>query len=266
MSKLTLDIPNEVTDKLKIKAKAHRRSLTQEILFLLEEFANDSINSISNSISLTLQPDQLQPPQPQSDVTLAQLKEMGVKDLSLAHARQAQEKTLSPVEQQLKQERLRQLRYKYIKQKVDEIFPEAKADSDYYHNTLLPLVQMSCIDADDDVLTNKIKTIKDGYLYQPENTEDIYIYQTEIEEREEKLLKPHITNETYRKIKAYALKNDLTEMLYSLIERPQFCYDNVSQSVEDQLLRPALGTPPYNEYTYNQEELDDLTESLSWQE
>jgi plasmid stability protein len=42
MSKLTLDIPNETTDKLKIKAKEHRRSLTQEIIYLLEQLTNDS--------------------------------------------------------------------------------------------------------------------------------------------------------------------------------------------------------------------------------
>lgn len=59
MSKLTIDISKEANQKLKQKAKEERRSLTQEVAYLLEQLvANDfNITNPSQTIDLTSLPE-----------------------------------------------------------------------------------------------------------------------------------------------------------------------------------------------------------------
>ena len=280
MPKITIDLPADANEKLKKKAKEDYRSLTNYITVALINLAND-IPMVKPGIvyspvfptpaipeqspyPYTVTATQIQTP------TLEQLQEQGVTQIKFKN--QANQKTLTPEQQELQQlkmqhkfDTLKEQRTRFLKQKANEMLdftlPYLENNDQKTINFILDKYPTN-----DDIIKylQEIKLADESLENQDDDNLFSYEYEQEIKDREEKLLLPVETNETYRKIRAYAIKNELTDQLYHLLEYPHFNLDAITQEVEDELLRPALGSPL--DYEFDQLELNELTKCLSWEE
>lgn len=156
---------------------------------------------------------------------------------------------IQQLQEQTKLSELKQKRGKFIQKVLDDIFEENsfqvdQATIDEHYN-----------ETDEEIIkwAHSLKLEQTGYLYK-----------SEINYREERLLIPVKDNEIYQKVKKYALALDLTDLLYFLIEYPTFNYDAIRPEVEEELLRPALGSPAISEYEYSEKEIEQLQLALSW--
>lgn len=286
MPKITIDLPAEINEKLKAKAKEDYRTLTNYITVALINLAND-IPTVKPGIVYSpvfptpAIPEQSPYPYPYTVTatqtqasTLEQLQEQGVTQIKFKNQNnQAKQKTLTPEEEQLQQlkmqrqfDTLKEQRIRFLKQKAEEILdftlPYLENNDQKTINFILDKYPTN-----DDIIKylQEVKLADENLNNQDDdNNLFSYEYEQEINAREEKLLLPVETNETYRKIRAYAIKNKLTTQLYHLLEYPHFDLDAITQEVEDELLRPALGSPL--DYKFDQLELNELTKCLSWQE
>lgn len=280
MPKITIDLPADANEKLKKKAKEDYRSLTNYITVALINLAND-IPMVKPGIvyspvfptpaipeqspyPYTVTATQIQTP------TLEQLQEQGVTQIKFKN--QANQKTLTPEQQELQQlkmqhkfDTLKEQRTRFLKQKANEMLdftlPYLENNDQKTINFILDKYPTN-----DDIIKylQEVKLADESLENQDDDNLFSYEYEQEIKDREEKLLLPVETNETYRKIRAYAIKNELTDQLYHLLEYPHFNLDAITQEVEDELLRPALGSPL--DYEFDQLELNELTKCLSWEE
>lgn len=280
MPKITIDLPAEANEKLKEKAKEDYRSLTNYITVVLINLANDIpmtkpgviYSPVSHAPAMpeqsypyTVTATQIQTP------TLEQLQEQGVTQIKFKNQNnQTNQKTLTPEEEQLQQlkmqhkfDTLKEQRTRFLKQKANEILdftlPYLENNDQKTINFILDKYPTN-----DDIIKylQEVKLVDESL----ENQDDVfsYEYEQEIKDREEKLLLPVDNNEIYRKIRAYAIKNELTTQLYHLLEYPHFDLDTITQEVEDELLRPALGSSL--DYEFEPLELEELTKCLSWEE
>lgn len=274
MPKITIDLPAEANEKLKEKAKEDYRSLTNYITVALINLANDIPMTKPGVIYSPVFPTSAMPEQSYPYTvtatsatptpTLEQLQEQGITQIKFKSQNQ---KTFTPEEEKLQQlktqqqlDKIKEQRTRFLKQKADEILgflPDYLVDND---QEAIDFV-LNAHPTNDEILTY-LNKVKNGEL--PENLLRSGLYLGDIEKREAHLLLPINKNETYQKIKTYALKNGLTEQLYRLLEYPHFDLDAITQEVEDELLRPALGSPL--DYKYDKLELNELTKCLSWQE
>lgn len=272
MPKITIDLPAEANEKLKEKAKEDYRSLTNYITVALINLANDIPMTNPGIVYSPVFPAPAMPEQPYpypytltaTSATLEQLQEQGVTQIKFKSQNQ---KTLTPEEEKLQQlktrqqlDKIKEQRTRFLKQKADEILdflPDYLVDND---QEVIDFV-LNAYPTNDEILTY-LNKVKNGKL--PEDILHQGLYLGDVKKREERLLLPINKNETYQKIKTYALKNGLTEQLYRLLEYPHFDLDAITQEVEDELLRPALGSPL--DYKYDKLELNELTKCLSWEE
>lgn len=266
MPKITIDLPAEANEKLKEKAKEDYRSLTNYITVALINLANDIPMTkpgivysptfpYPNTITATAQT---------STPTLEQLQEQGITQIKFKS--QSNQKTLTPEEERLQQlktqqqlDKIKEQRIRFLKQKADEILgflPDYIIDDDQEAIDFT----LNAYPTNDEIVTY-LNKVKNGEL--PENLLRSGLYLEEIHEREERLLLPVDKNETYQKIKTYALKNGLTDQLYHILEYPHFDLEAITQKLEDELIRPALGSPL--DYKYDKFDLEELTKCLSWQ-
>lgn len=275
MPKITIDLPAEANEKLKEKAKEDYRSLTNYITVALINLANDIPITKPGVIYSPVFPASAMPEQSypytvtatSATPTLEQLQEQGITQIKFKSQNQ---KTLTPEEEQLQQlkmqhkfDTLKEQRIRFLKQKAEEILdftlPYLENNDQKTINFILDKYPTN-----DDIIKylQEVKLADESL----ENQDDVfsYEYEQEIKDREEKLLLPVDNNEIYRKIRAYAIKNELTTQLYHLLEYPHFDLDAITQEVEDELLRPALGSPL--DYKYDKLELNELTKCLSWEE
>ena len=276
MPKITIDLPAEANEKLKEKAKEDYRSLTNYITVALINLANDIPMTKPGVLYSPVFPTPTIPEQPYpypytvtstqiQTPTLEQLQEQGVTQIKFKN-NQANQKTLTPEEEKLQQlktqqqlDKIKEQRTRFLKQKADEMLdflPDYLADND---QEVIDFV-LNAYPTNDEILTY-LNKVKNGEVSANPLQ---YVYEPEINSREQRLLLPADQNETYQKIKTYALKNELTDQLYRLLEYPHFDLDAISQEVEDELLRPALGSPL--DYKYTKLDLDELTKCLSWEE
>lgn len=276
MPKITIDLPVEANEKLKEKAKEDYRSLTNYITVALINLANDIPMTKPGVIYSPVFPTPTIPEQPYpypytvtstqiQTPTLEQLQEQGVTQIKFKN-NQANQKTLTPEEEKLQQlktqqqlDKIKEQRTRFLKQKADEMLdflPDYLADND---QEAIDFV-LNAYPTNDEILTY-LNKVKNGEVSANPLQ---YVYEPEINSREQRLLLPADQNETYQKIKTYALKNELTDQLYRLLEYPHFDLDAISQEVEDELLRPALGSPL--DYKYTKLDLNELTKCLSWEE
>lgn len=276
MPKITIDLPAEANEKLKEKAKEDYRSLTNYITVALINLANDIPMTKPGVIYSPVFPTPTIPEQPYpypytvtstqiQTPTLEQLQEQGVTQIKFKN-NQANQKTLTPEEEKLQQlktrqqlDKIKEQRTRFLKQKADEMLdflPDYLADND---QEAIDFV-LNAYPTNDEILTY-LNKVKNGEVSANPLQ---YVYEPEINSREQRLLLPADQNETYQKIKTYALKNELTDQLYRLLEYPHFDLDAISQEVEDELLRPALGSPL--DYKYTKLDLNELTKCLSWEE
>lgn len=277
MPKITIDLPAEANEKLKEKAKEDYRSLTNYITVALINLAND-IPMTKPGIVYSPSPIFHAPTTPEQPYpypytvtatqtltpTLEQLQEQGITQIKFKSQSQ---KTLTPEEEKLQQlktqqqlDKIKEQRTRFLKQKADEMLdflPNYLADND---QEVIDFI-LNAYSTNDEILTY-LNKVKNGEL--PADILHHGLYLGDVEKREQHLLLPADQNETYQKIKTYALKNGLTEQLYRLLEYPHFDLDAITQEVEDELLRPALGSPL--DYKYDKLELNELTKCLSWEE
>lgn len=275
MPKITIDIPKDVSCTLKMLAIKNGRSLSQFIPRYLTQCVKNSITTFDEAgefiiSQISSQSNQLQALQQPQPLTLEQLQAQGVTNLKLAATSTSAHTptTLTPEQEQivtLKQQNqlneLKQKRAKFIKKTIEDVFKEADLDPELL--TLTPGIIDTLYEKTDEEIYAWVKRQKEEIEYEiAEN--NLYLYQTEIEEIEKHLILPLDKNETYRQIKNYAINHDLTGRLYELLEYPNFNYDNISETTENTLLKPALDTPL--DYQYSKEELEELNKILSWRE
>lgn len=277
MPKITIDIPKDVSCTLKMLAIKNGRSLSQFIPRYLTQCVKNSITTFDEAgefiiSQISSQSNQLQALQQPQPLTLEQLQAQGVTNLKLTPSSTATSAhtptTLTPEQEQiiaLKQQNqlneLKQKRVKFIKKTIEDVFKEADLDPELL--TLTPGMIDTLYEKTDEEIYAWVKRQKEEIEY--EIAEDgSYLYQTEIEEIEKHLILPLDKNETYCQIKNYAMNHDLTGRLYELLEYPNFNYDNISETTENTLLKPALDTPL--DYQYSKEELEELNKILSWRE
>ena len=272
--KVTLD--PKVHQKLKEYAKEDDRSLKKYIERGLKYLAD---NPYHNRPGIVYSPVFPAPAIPEQSYpytvtvaqtpTLEQLQEQGITQIKFKN--QANQKTLTPEEEQLQQlkmqhkfDTLKEQRTRFLKQKANEMLdftlPYLENNDQKTINFILDKYPTN-----DDIIKylQEVK-LADENLEKDDDNLFSYEYEQEIKDREEKLLLPVETNETYRKIRAYAIKNELTTQLYHLLEYPHFDLDAITQEVENELLRPALGSPL--DYEFDQLELNELTKCLSWED
>lgn len=209
MPKITIDLPADTNAKLKLKAKADYRSLTNYITTQLIKLANDELN-LSQS-------------QSQSTLTLAQLQEQGLAAANLKFQKPVQ--SLTPEEQELQQLKLdkqksdlKQKRIMFLRKECQRIF-----------GYLLPYIENNNTRTIDSVL-DKYPTDEDITKYLtllheedenlPEEQEDKYLYETEINELEQHL--PHPLHDYYKKTKEFCIENDYTNELYQMLKYPDY--------------------------------------------
>lgn len=267
--KVTLD--PDVHQKLKEYAKEDDRSLKKYIERGLKYLAD---NPYHNRPGVIYSPVFHTPAMPEQSYpytvtaaqtpTLEQLQEQGITQIKFKSQNQ---KTLTPEEEKLQQlktqqqlDKIKEQRTRFLKQKADEMLdflPDYLADND---QEVIDFI-LNAYSTNDEILTY-LNKVKNGEL--PADILHHGLYLGDVKKREQHLLLPADQNETYQKIKTYALKNGLTEQLYRLLEYPHFDLDAITQEVEDELLRPALGSPL--DYKYDKLELNELTKCLSWEE
>ena len=282
MPKITIDLPAEANEKLKEKAKEDYRSLTNYITVALINLANDIPMTKPGVIYSPVFPTPAMPEQSYPytvtatqtpTLNLEQLQEQGVTQIKFKNQNnQTSQKTLTPEQQELQQlkmqrqfDTLKEQRIRFLKQKADEILdftlPYLENNDQKTINFILDKYPTN-----DDIIKylQEVKLADESLENQDDDNLFSYEYEQDIKDREKKLLLPVETNEIYRKIRAYAIKNNLTTHLYHLLEYPHFNLDAITQEVENELLRPALGSPL--DYEFDQLELNELTKCLSWEE
>lgn len=183
MPKLTIDLPADTNEKLKLKAKADYRSLTNYITVALINLAND---------------DSVQPqPQLSSTLTLDQLQQQGIADIKFT--KQKQERVLSDTEQELQQNKLllqqnkmKQQRLKFLETKALEILGYTPPYIERNDQKVIDRV-LNDYPTEEDIIAY-LKRLKDEEeLYGEEDNDDEYTSEPD--------------NEDYRKIKEYFIGN-----------------------------------------------------------
>lgn len=208
MPKITINLPLDVNEKLKKKAKEDYRSLTNYITIALINLANSS-NSPSNILPFSSNNN--------SDSSN-----------SNSNSNDKRKEKLSTQQQvQLTKQKHSKL-YAYFKKKFKSVY------STYMPNpqTLPPAFRPAALNYIFIKYPNElaIDTFIDNELdYVDFNRPDyeFYLYESQIEEREQKLIIPLENNYIYQAIKDYCLTHDLFEVLYHMIEYPNQLFDNL---------------------------------------
>lgn len=188
MPKLTIDLPADTNEKLKLKAKADYRSLTNYITVALINLANDD-----NSVQ----------PQPYSSshssptLTLDQLQQQGIADIKFT--KQRQERVLSDTEQELQQNKLllqqnkmKQQRLKFLETKALEILGYIPPYIERNDQKVIDRV-LNDYPTEEDIITFLKRLKNEDDLYGEEDNDDEYTNEPD--------------NEDYKKIKEYFIGN-----------------------------------------------------------
>ena len=171
MPKITIDLPADANEKLKKKAKEDYRSLTNYITVALINLANDTLPGMSStpaSAPYTLPNDTApgipvapykitsEQQSPAQSLTLDQLQQQGITQVKFNKPQQ--EKELSPIEEQIKLNKLKDQRYKWIEKTIDRLYPEYRDFSNY--NEFLSANQKTYWDKPDEEFIKHIEEVK----------------------------------------------------------------------------------------------------------
>lgn len=280
MSKIQIDLPENITKKLKILALQSDRSLSKFIPLYLAEAINKNlitvdeatgnILSTTNTTISTSNSSDLSNSSEQDQMIADIVKSGGIVRMPKLSKTQAEDKAFhEKIETQTHLER---------EHNLYTIFDEFKVDE--YDDTKLTLISngiiYNLITNDYDKthtlteITNYMKELHDKYYSENDDYEEpekeLYKYQTEIEKREKKL---KIKNSTiYKLIKKYCINNNLGEALYCLVEYPGTTADDVDlyNSRYDNFIYKALGSPTDGSYQYSPEEWQEIADSFVWEE
>ena len=234
MPKIQLEIPLEVSEKLKKYAKDDFRSLRNYLVLKLTDLANLGY--------VTAAPTTL-PPIPEkkhypvglkptaSSITLEQLQEAGITKIP-----PLDKTTQSPEEVELKKlkiayqkDRIRRARIDYFKKKYKEVYgeyPPAAFRAGAMQYILIKYPNDEALDAYIDTLDRL------SYRDVTDPEYEFYDYQNDIERFESKLYIPVEQNEIYRTVKEYCLQHDYYLELLRMLEYPTQAFDTYQYYTE----------------------------------
>lgn len=192
MPKIIIDLPADTNEKLKAKAKADYRSLTNYITVTLINLANGEISTTPTSTIFTTSTPTL---------TLDQLQQQGVADIKFA--KQKHEPVLSETEQEfqqnkllLQQNKIKQQRLKFLETKALEILGYTPRYIEENNQKAIDRI-LSEYQTEEDII-DFLKRMK----YEDDLYDDTLDTDTDTSEPD---------NEDYRKIKNYFIENSAVQ-------------------------------------------------------
>ena len=261
MPKITIDLPADANEKLKKKAKEDYRSLTNYITVALINLANDALPGMSSTPAPYTLPNDTAPgipatpykitseqQSPAQSLTLDQLQQQGITQVKFNKPQQ--EKELSPIEEQIKLNKLKDQRYKWIEKTIDRLYPEYRDFSNY--NTFLSANQKMYWDKSDEEFIKHIEEVKaedEYYTAHPELLED------------EDLLKATPHSPEYLKIKNYFANHCAPYEFDDLVAHVKNNDIEYIKDYYDINLHDALGSP--HSYDFSDEQWEEIFKILS---
>lgn len=260
MPKITIDLPADANEKLKKKAKEDYRSLTNYITVALINLANDTLPGVQSTPTPYVLPDnpgipatpykitseQLQDlsSAPAQSLTLDQLQQQGITQVKFNKPQQ--EKELSPIEEQIKLNKLKDQRYKWIEKTIDRLYPEYRDFPNY--DEFLSANQKMYWDKPDEEFIKHIEEVK----AEDEEYESPF---------DEDLLKATPHSPEYLKIKNYFSEHYAPYSFEDVVAHVNSGDTKYVKDYYDINLHDALGSP--HSYDFSDEQWEEIFKILS---
>lgn len=259
MPKITIDLPADANEKLKKKAKEDYRSLTNYITVALINLANDTLPGMSStpaSAPYTLPNDTgagiPAPPykitceqqSPAQSLTLDQLQQQGITQVKFNKPQQ--EKEVSPIEEQIKLNKLKEQRYKWIEKTIDRLYPEYRDFPNY--DEFLSANQKMYWDKPDEEFIKHIEEVKK----EDEECESPF---------DEDLLTAKAHSPEYLKIKNYFSEHYAPYSFEDVVAHVNSGDTKYIKNYYDIDLHDALGSP--HTYDFSDEQWEEIFKILS---
>ena len=237
MPKITIDLPADANEKLKKKAKEDYRSLTNYITVALINLANDTLPGMSSTPSTY----------PDNTNTMSIPTEInGVQVKGVQFATKKQEKEISPLEQQIQQNKLKEQRYKWIEKTIDRLYPEYRDFPNY--DEFLSANQKMYWDKPDEEFIKHIEEVKKEYEEDEENSSFDFEDTT-----------PH--SPEYLKIKNYFSEHCAPYSFEDVVAHVNNGDTKYIKNYYDIDLHDALGSP--HTYDFSDEQWEEIFKILS---
>ncbi len=265
MPKITIDLPADANEKLKKKAKEDYRSLTNYITVALINLANDALPGVQstpaptpyvlpNNPGIPATPYKITSEQSTPSLTLDQLQQQGITQVKFNKPQQE----VSPIEEQIQLNKLKDQRYKWIEKTIDRLYPDYRDFPNY--NTFLSANQKMYWDKPDEEFIKHIEEVKaedEYYTTHPELLED----------NDEDLLKATPHSPEYIKIKNYFANHGEPYEFEDVTNHARLAKEGNENSIEyikdyyDINLHDALGSP--HSYDFSDDQWTELFKILS---
>ena len=264
MAKITVDLDPDTHEKLKKYAKEDYRSLTNYITLGLKYLADHpyhrpGMSSTPVFVPYTL-PNDTAPGIPATpykitceqstpSLTLDQLQQQGITQVKFNKPQQE----VSPIEQQIQQNKLKDQRYKWIEKTIDRLYPEYRGFSNY--NEFLSANQKMYWDKPDEEFIKHIEEVKRADEEDEESPSD------------EDLLKATPHSLEYIKIKNYFSEHCAPYEFEDVTNHARLAKEGNENSIEyikdyyDINLHDALGSP--HSYDFSDDQWIELFKILS---
>lgn len=253
MPKITIDLPADANEKLKKKAKEDYRSLTNYITVALINLANDALPGVQSTPASTPYTLPNNPGIPATPYKITSEQSIpteidGRPIKKIEFAKPQQEKEISPLEEQIKLNKLKDQRYKWIEKTIDRLYPEYRDFPNY--DEFLSANQKMYWDKPDEEFIKHIEEVKkEDKEYEEESIFD------------EDLLKatPHSTE--YLKIKNYFANHCAPYEFDDLVAHVKNNNIEYIKEYYDINLHDALGSP--HTYDFSDEQWEEIFKILS---
>lgn len=237
MPKITMNIPEDVHKILKQQAHIHGRSITKEIEFTFkklykllpkeeywDEFETKTVTDSTMSIPTEIN---------------------GVQVKGVQFATKNQEKEVSPIEEQIKLNKLKDQRYKWIEKTIDRLYPEYRDFPNY--DEFLSANQKMYWDKPDEEFIKHIEEVKKEY-----EEESIF---------DEDLLKATPHSPEYLKIKNYFSEHYAPYSFEDVVAHVNSGDTKYVKDYYDIDLHDALGSP--HTYNFSDDQWEEIFKILS---
>lgn len=249
MPKITIDLPADANEKLKKKAKEDYRSLTNYITVALINLANDTLPDIQSTPTPYVLPNNPGIPATPYKITSEQSipTEIDGRPIKkIEFAKPQQEKELSPIEEQIKLNKLKDQRYKWIEKTIDRLYPEYRDFSNY--DEFLSANQKMYWDKPDEEFIKHIEEVKKEDEEDEENSSFDFKDTT-----------PH--SPEYLKIKNYFANHCAPYEFDDLVSHVSNGDTKYVKEYYDINLHDALGSP--HSYNFSDEQWEEIFKILS---
>lgn len=260
MPQIKLTIPDDIYNIIKEKAKENFRPISHEINFRLKQSIKKEgpgVQSTPTQPILYYPPgvrspipetpykitSEQQPIQSQS-LTLDQLQQQGIAQVKFNKPQQ--EKELSPIEEQIKLNKLKDQRYKWIEKTIDRLYPEYRDFPNY--DEFLSANQKMYWDKPDEEFIKHIEEVKKEYEEDEENSSFDFEDTT-----------PH--SPEYLKIKNYFSEHCAPYSFEDVVAHVNNGDTKYIKNYYDIDLHDALGSP--HTYDFSDEQWEEIFKILS---